>query len=120
MADRTNFDSAEPAACLVQEVNQRVRAGMVFASNLLQSSTQIRDTRAFLHRLREHAHTIGIRQRFSMLLLTGGIGLCLYVGGNYFWMYHHQRQLMQEWQSQNSLTPLSSPAPASKLTRLVI
>src|SRR5437868_10175836 len=107
MADRTNFDSAGRATSLAQEVNPRIRAGILSATSLLQSYTRIRDARAFLHRLGERAHTIGIRRQFSMLLLTAGIGLCLYVGGNYFWMYHHQRQLLQEWQSQNSLTPLS-------------
>lgn len=72
-------------------------------------------------RLRESAGRSqrGIRQYFAVLLISLGGLLSLYVGGNYFWMYQQQRQLMHEFQTQNAGINPSVPH-VSGLTRLSI
>src|SRR5438132_1431247 len=61
----------------------------------------------------------GIRQYFAVLLISLGTLLSLYVGGTYLWMYEQQRQLMQEWQTQNSGISLPT-TQVGGLTRISI
>ena len=61
----------------------------------------------------------GIRQYFAVLLISLGALLSLYVGGTYLWMYEQQRQLMQEWQTQNSGISLPT-TQVGGLTRISI
>src|SRR5438105_15737516 len=60
----------------------------------------------------------GIRQYLAVLLISLGVLLSLYVGGNYFCMSQQQRQPMHESQTQYAgLTP-SAPPVRGGLTRL--
>jgi LPXTG-site transpeptidase (sortase) family protein len=71
-----------------------------------------------LRDLTERSHR-GLRQYFAVLLISLGVLLSLYVGGTYLWMYQQQRQLMQEWQTQNAeVSP--STTHAGGLTRISI
>lgn len=70
----------------------------------------------FVARLR----TANLRQHASVIFLTAGAVLSLYVGGTYFWTFHQQRELMQEWRAQNSTARASSSAKETRLIRLVI
>jgi LPXTG-site transpeptidase (sortase) family protein len=61
----------------------------------------------------------GIRQYFAVLLISLGALLSLYVGGTYLWMYEQQRELMQEFQAQNTVANPSAPRVGG-LTRISI
>ena len=61
----------------------------------------------------------GIRQYFAVLLISLGALLSLYVGGTYLWMYEQQRQLMHEFQAQNTVADSSAPRVGG-LTRISI
>jgi len=44
-----------------------------------------------------------------VLFAIGGV-LCVYVAGNYSWMYVEQRKLMHEWRDQNASLPTQNAA----------
>src|SRR5438552_9457245 len=126
MATRATFDSALRATSFAKQVARRVAA--------MFSSSSVREHR---RKLLEHFRRVAqigryasikffarlktgnLRQHASLLLLTAGAVLSLYVGGTYFWMFHQQRELMHEWRVQNN-APASTISTEARLTRLVI
>src|ERR1700757_2483823 len=79
-------------------------------------------------RTRRQASPYSVREWVSLILVIVGSGLLGYVGGQYWYMIHTQRQLEASWQAQTAkdqddsgTSALAAPAaPGQQLTRLVI
>lgn len=52
-----------------------------------------------------------LREGLSLLLLITGLGLSLYVGSQYWEMYHTQRQLQAQWEKQAAQATASPGLP---------
>src|SRR5690348_17878682 len=63
--------------------------------------------KALLSRLKPRS----LRDGLSLALVVLGVGLSVYVGGQYWGMYHTQRQLQAEWERQASLATVSPGLP---------
>lgn len=67
-----------------------------------------------------------VRPHLPYALIAAGVALLAYVGTQYFLMAHDQRQLAQQWASQNSAahsgtaTPAKAASIADGLTRILI
>jgi sortase A len=72
--------------------------------------TLLRDARAYVR-----------RRGLSLALVAVGAGLLIYVGSQYWSMYHSQSELEQEWKKQAAAGSAStSRSAADQLTRVVI
>jgi LPXTG-site transpeptidase (sortase) family protein len=66
------------------------------------------------------------RQRLSLVLMVGGLGLLVYVGSEYLAMYREQQVLHREWERQQNSLAAAAPQPAAMpvkddgLTRVLI
>src|SRR6266478_1776612 len=86
-------------------------SGEKLLNQLMERWRQVKELTGRSHR--------GIRQYFAVLLISLGALLSLYVGGTYLWMYEQQRELMQEFQAQNTVANPSAPRVGG-LTRISI
>jgi sortase A len=52
-----------------------------------------------------------LREGLALLLLIAGVGLSVYVGSQYWEMYHTQRQLQAQWEKQAAQAAISPGLP---------